>query len=317
MNREGMNDEALAVTPDIPLRERQLVVNGVRLHLVEAGPEDGPLVILLHGFPEFWRAWERQLGPLARAGFRVVAPDLRGYNLSEKPPGVEAYRVGVLQEDVAALIRALGHRRARVVGHDWGGIVAWALALRQPGVVERLVILNAPHPAAFRRVARKPAQWRRSWYIFLFQLPWLPERLLPRFGRWALRGTNPRAYSEAERQLYEEAWAQPGAATAMIHYYRAMLRFGGRQKGGSAQEVPPLRLPTLVLWGERDVALLPELANGLERWVPGVRVVRFPRASHWVMRDEPVRVNNLLIEFLSGEVPSAEAGRDFVPSSDP
>lgn len=275
----------------------QIVVNGVRLHYMEAGEKSGPLVVLLHGFPEFWRAWEGQIGPLARAGFRVVVPDLRGYNLSEKPPGVDAYRVGNLQEDVAALIRALGHERAHVVGHDWGGIVAWALAIRQPEVVERLVILNAPHPAAFRRVARKPAQWRRSWYIFFFQLPWLPERFLHRFGAWALRGTNPKAYSGEDRRLYREAWDQPGAKTAMINYYRAMGRAGGTRGGGRSSQV---RAPTLLLWGERDVALLPKLADGLEPYVPDLRVVRFPRASHWVMRDEPVRVNNLLIGFLSG-----------------
>ncbi|WP_051935439.1 alpha/beta fold hydrolase [Deinococcus sp. YIM 77859] len=275
------------------LTEHQVVVNGVRLHYVAAGPRDGPPAVLLHGFPEFWRAWERQIGPLARAGFRVVVPDLRGYNLSEKPPGVAAYRVGRLQADVAALIHALGYGRAHVVGHDWGGIIAWALAVRQPEVVDRLVILNAPHPAAVRRVFRKPAQWFRSWYIFFFQLPWLPERFLRRFGRWALRGTNPAAYTEEDRRLYEEAWAQPGAATGMINYYRALFRF--RREG----QDPLVRVPTLVLWGERDVALLPELASGLERWVPDVRVIRFPRASHWIMRDEPVRVNNLLMEFLS------------------
>lgn len=279
------------------LSHGQVIVNGVRLHYVEAGPQEGAPVVLLHGFPEFWRAWERQIGPLARAGFRVVAPDLRGYNLSEKPPGVDAYRVGTLQEDVAALIRALGYDRARVVGHDWGGIIAWALAIRQPEVVERLVILNAPYPAAARRVARKPAQWRRSWYILFFQLPWLPERFLHRFGAWALHGTNPRAYTDEDRRLYREAWDQPGAATGMINYYRALQRSGGaRRDSVRATEV---RVPTLVLWGDRDVALLPELADGLERWVPDVRVVRFPRASHWVMRDEPVRVNNLLIDFLS------------------
>jgi pimeloyl-ACP methyl ester carboxylesterase len=280
------------------LTHHQVVANGVRLHLVAAGPEDGPLVVLLHGFPEFWRAWERQLEPLARAGFRVVAPDLRGYGLSEKPPGVDAYRVGALQQDVAALIRALGRERAHVVGHDWGGIIAWALAIRQPEVIDRLVILNAPHPAAFRRAFRKPEQRKRSWYIFFFQVPWLPERMLPRFGRWALRGTNPAAYSERDRALYGEAWAQPGAATAMINYYRAMLRPGPARKG-QEKKGEQVRVPTLVLWGERDAALLPELADGLERWVPGVRVVRFPRASHWVMRDEPVKVNNLLVEFLS------------------
>ncbi|MEW6422229.1 MAG: alpha/beta fold hydrolase [Deinococcota bacterium] len=279
------------------LTEHQVVVNGVRLHYVAAGPEDGPPVLLLHGFPEFWRAWERQIGPLARAGFRVVVPDLRGYNLSEKPPGVAAYRVSTLQKDVAALIHALGYRRSHVVGHDWGGIIAWALALRQPEVVDRLVILNAPHPAAARRVFRKPAQWIRSWYIFFFQLPWLPERFLPRFGRWALRGTNPAAYTKKDRHLYEEAWGQPGAAAGMINYYRAMLRFRGR--GSDRGQDMRVRVPTLVLWGERDAALLPELADELERWVPDVRVIRFPRASHWIMRDEPVRVNNLLMAFLS------------------
>ncbi|EYB68425.1 Alpha/beta hydrolase fold protein [Deinococcus phoenicis] len=302
------------------LSERELVVNGVRLHLVEAGPADGPLVVLLHGFPEFWRAWERQIGPLARAGFRVVVPDLRGYNLSEKPPGVAAYRLHTLQSDVAALIRALGHERvgherAHVVGHDWGGIIAWALAIRQPEVVERLVILNAPHPAAARRVFRKPAQWRRSWYIFFFQLPWLPERFLHRFGAWALHGTNPAAYTDRDRQLYRQAWDQPGAATAMINYYRAMGR-PGRSPGksqGRGEKDEQVRVPTLVLWGERDAALLPELADGLERWVPDLRVVRLPRASHWVMRDEPVRVNNLLTGFLSAP-PTATAVRAILES---
>lgn len=279
------------------LTERDLTVNGVRLHVIQAGPEDGPPAILLHGFPEFWRAWDRQIGPLARAGWRVTVPDLRGYNLSEKPPGVAAYRLHTLQKDVGALIRALGHTRAHVVGHDWGGIIAWALAIRQPEVVDRLVILNAPHPAAARRMARIPAQWARSWYILFFQLPWLPERSLHRFGAWALRGTNPDAYTAEDRELYREAWDRPGAASAMINYYRALARSGG---GSGDEAALRVNVPTLVLWGERDAALLPELADGLERWVPGVRVVRFPRASHWVMRDEPLRVNNLIIDFLSG-----------------
>ncbi|MFD1730552.1 alpha/beta fold hydrolase [Deinococcus malanensis] len=168
--------------------EHEIRVNGVRLHYVEAGPAAGPLVVLLHGFPEYWRAWEHQIGPLARAGFRVVAPDMRGYNLSEKPQDIEAYRVQTLQEDIAKLIRALGAGRAHVVGHDWGGIVAWQLAIRQPEAVDRLVILNAPHPGAARRGMKHPEQLKRSWYVYLFQLPVLPELLLERFGRWALRG---------------------------------------------------------------------------------------------------------------------------------
>ncbi|MBZ9713562.1 alpha/beta fold hydrolase [Deinococcus multiflagellatus] len=283
-------------TEQAGLTHHHIVAGDVRLHYVAAGPVDGPPAVLLHGFPEFWRAWERQMGPLARAGFRVIVPDLRGYNLSEKPAGVEAYALHTLQQDVAGLIRALGYEQAHVVGHDWGGIIAWALAIRQPEVVRRLVILNAPHPGAARRVRRQPAQWRRSWYIFLFQLPWLPERLLDRFGQWALQGVNPAAYTDRDRELYRQAWHQPGAATAMINYYRA-LRLAGRGHSGPLQ----VSAPTLVLWGDRDVALLPELADGLERWVPGVRVVHFPHASHWLMRDEPLRVNNLIAEFLAEE----------------
>ena len=275
------------------LTHHHIVANGLRLHYVAAGPQDGPPVLLLHGFPEFWRAWERQIGPLARAGLRVIVPDLRGYNLSEKPAGVAAYRLSTLQRDIAGLIRALGYERAHVVGHDWGGIIAWALAIRQPEVVRRLVILNAPHPGAARRALRRPAQWRRSWYILFFQLPWLPERFLQRFGRWALRGVNPDAYTPRDLALYHEAWDQPGAATAMINYYRALRLTTGEH---AALQV---RAPTLVLWGERDMALLPELADGLERWVPDLRVVRFPHASHWVMRDEPLRVNNLISAFLA------------------
>ncbi|SMB90446.1 alpha/beta fold hydrolase [Deinococcus hopiensis] len=282
---------------DQGLKHHHILTNGIRLHYVAAGPEDGPPTVLLHGFPEFWRAWERQIGPLARAGFRVIVPDLRGYNLSEKPPGVGAYRIDTLQRDVSGLIQALGYERANVVGHDWGGIIAWALAIRQPEVVDRLAILNAPHPGASREGFRKPAQWRRSWYIFFFQLPWLPERFLHRFGEWALRGSQPDAYTPQDRELYRQAWDQPGAATAMISYYRALGRSAGAASASDA--ALQVRVPTLVLWGDQDGALLPELADGLERWVPDVRVVRFPRASHWVMRDEPLRVNNLISEFLS------------------
>ena len=285
------------MTADQGVSHHHIVANGIRLHYVAAGPENGPPVLLLHGFPEFWRAWERQIGPLARAGLRVIVPDLRGYNLSEKPAGVRAYRLQTLQQDISGLIRALGYERAHVVGHDWGGIIAWALAIRQPEVVRKLVILNAPHPGATRRAFRKPAQWRRSWYIFFFQLPWLPERSLHRFGAWALRGVNPDAYTPGDRELYRAAWDQPGAATGMINYYRALGRSAGA--AGADDKSLQVRVPTLVLWGERDVALLPELASGLERWVPDVRVVRFPRASHWVMRDEPLRVNNLISGFLT------------------
>ena len=275
------------------LRHTERLVNGVRLHCAEAGPETGQPVLLLHGFPEFWHAWDRQIGPLARAGFRVVVPDLRGYNLSEKPPGVENYHIDTLVGDVAALVHDLGHERAHIVGHDWGGVIAWAVAISRPGVVDRLVILNAPHPGAFGRELRRPEQKKRSWYVGFFQLPWLPERLLVPFGRWALAGARPGSYSAADLRLYQAAWTRPGAATAMLNYYRALMRFGnvrGRQ----------VQAPTLLLWGEKDMALVPELAEGLEKWVPNLKTVKFPKATHWLMRDETLRVNQELLAFLEG-----------------
>lgn len=274
-----------------PWTDRLRHVNGIRLHCLEAGPESGPPVLLLHGFPEDSRAWKKQIGPLARAGFRVVAPDLRGYHLSDRPAGVQAYRIDTLLDDVVALIHSLGYTRAHVVGHDWGGIIAWALAIRSPEVVDRLAVLNAPHPAAFRRELRRAEQKRRSWYVAFFQLPWLPEQLLPLLGRYALHG-RPGSFSAADLTGYQAAWSQPGAASAMIHYYRALVRFGN-------VEGARVQAPTLLLWGMQDVALVPELSEGLEEWVPDLRVMRFPDATHWLMRDEPVRVNNLLTEFLA------------------
>ena len=274
-----------------PWTDRLRHVNGIRLHCLEAGPESGPPVLLLHGFPEDSRAWKKQIGPLARAGFRVVAPDLRGYHLSDRPAGVQAYRIDTLLDDVVALIHSLGCARAHVVGHDWGGVIAWALAIRSPEVVDRLAVLNAPHPAAFRRELRRAEQKRRSWYVAFFQLPWLPEQLLPSLGRYALHG-RPGSFSAADLAGYQAAWSQPGAASAMIHYYRALVRFGN-------VEGARVQAPTLLLWGMQDVALVPELSEGLEEWVPDLRVVRFPDATHWLMRDEPVRVSNLLTEFLA------------------
>ena len=194
---------------------REAVVNGVRLHYVEAGA--GPLAVLLHGFPEFWYAWRRQIGPLAAAGFRVLAPDLRGYNLSDKPRGVGAYRVEALTADVAGLIRRAGERTAAVVGHDWGGVLTWLLPLHYPELVHKRVNLNAPHPAALRRELRRGTdQLLRSWYAFFFQLPWLPEAMM-RAGDFSLlrrmlrrEPVHPGAFSEADVEAYKHALAQPG-----------------------------------------------------------------------------------------------------------
>jgi pimeloyl-ACP methyl ester carboxylesterase len=291
-------------------------VNGVRLHWVEAGA--GPLVVLLHGFPEFWYEWRHQIPALAAAGFRVVAPDLRGYNLSEKPKGVGSYRVSVVLEDVVALIRHLGAERAHLAGHDWGGVIAWRLGIRRPEVVERLAIITAPHPAVFGRELMHPRQFLRSWYAGFFQLPLLPEAvfrandhaMLERILRNSPR--KPGAYTDDDIRLYKEAVSQPGALTAMINYYRAFGRRTARGRhegdgagGGDGDSV--VRRPTLVIWGEQDSALTTHNLDGLEAYVPDLRIERIPDASHWVPADAPERVNELLVGFFGGAGKTAAA----------
>ena len=272
----------------------------VRLHYVEAG--SGPLVLLLHGFPEFWYGWRAQIGPLAEAGFRVVAPDLRGYNLSGKPAGVGAYTMERVAGDIARLIPALGEERASVVGHDWGGIAAWWFAMRHPALLERLAVLNAPHPAAMTRMIASPLQWLRSAYVLYFQIPWLPEATIQAADFAVLRllfRTDPHrreAFTEADIDRYVAAMRQPGALTAALNYYRATM-----QSNPLAQQsnFRPIQHPTLVIWGMGDRALGPELAEPERRWVPEFHIERLPKASHWVQHDEPERVNELLREFLA------------------
>ncbi|WP_336343977.1 alpha/beta fold hydrolase [Halalkalicoccus ordinarius] len=290
----------------------ETIVNGVRLHYVEAG--EGPLVVLLHGFPEHWYAWRKQIPALVDAGYRVVVPDMRGYNTSEKPHGVEAYRMRELVGDVVGLIETCDEERASVVGHDWGGAIAWEVAARHPGSVDRLCVLNAPHPAAYRRelLSRQSDQARRSWYALFFQLPWVPEALFRAFDDRAVEGLlredpeNPEAFDEEAIDRYKRACTRPGAMTSMINYYRAAFRgqlrslLPGRSLPDYARE-GRIDRPTLLIWGMRDRALSPRLTEGLERWVPDLRVERLPEASHWVQADEPDRVNELLTGFLDDD----------------
>lgn len=287
----------------LDVQHRWVKVNGVRLHYVEAG--SGPLVVLLHGFPEFWYAWRRQIPALAAAGYRVIAPDMRGYNLSSKPGGVNCYTIDKLTRDIAELIQSFGQGKAALVaGHDWGGVVAWHLPIFHPGCLERLAILNAPHPARFVEELRRWDQLRRSWYILFFQMPWLPELLLRWRGREALARLLSRdpvragAFSAEDISSYQEAFERPGVCTAALNYYRAAIRGVLRR--------PPLRIcsiqtPTLVIWGERDRYLNPRLCEGLEPWVRRLRVEKLAGASHWVMADEAERVNELVLEFISVE----------------
>src|SRR5512143_2764172 len=209
------------------IQDQLISSNGIRLHVAQAGPKDGPLVILLHGFPEFWYGWRHQIPYLAQAGYRVWAPDQRGYNLSDKPHGIAAYSLDRLAADAVGLIDAAGCERACLVGHDWGGGVAWWAAASYPERIERLVIINAPHGSVFRRaVQRNPIQMLRSWYFLFFQIPWLPEA----FWRWSIRRpmqgrmTRNGVFFDGDPELYRRAWSQPGALTAMINWYRAALR---------------------------------------------------------------------------------------------
>ncbi len=290
------------------LVHREGAVNGIRLHWVEQGA--GPLVVLLHGFPEFWYAWRRQLPALAAAGFRAVAPDLRGYNLSDKPPGVSAYRIEALLADLEGLIETLGggaDAQAHVVGHDWGGAFAWYAPLFLPQRLLSLTLLDAPHPLAFRRELRSnPDQRKKSSYVFFFQLPWLPERAIRKGNFAALEKmlrrdpVTPGAFTDEDIRLYKQALGRRGALTAAVNYYRAALRFPPRVHGRTW----PVDLRTLLVWGTRDRYLGPKLLEGLDRWVPNLTIERV-EASHWIQSDAPERVNELLVRFLG----SVSSGR--------
>jgi epoxide hydrolase 4 len=297
----GMAEQQAQGLLSSELREGYAEIGDVRLHYVEAG--DGPLIVLLHGFPEFWYGWRLQIKPLAAAGFRVVAPDLRGYNLSSKPDGVAAYDTDPLVADIRGLIHERGAQSALLVGHDWGGTVAWATAMNHPEVVERLAILNAAHPRKLLQGLHHPGQLRKSWYFFFFQLPGVPESVVHanhwHFFRNFVDDASP-AYTPEEIDRYVEAWSQPGAASGMINYYRASVR----QKNPEAQ-LRPISAPTLLIWGQRDRYLGPELAEPDHNDVPNLdRVERLPDASHWVHHDEHERVTQLLIDFFAPALPT-------------
>src|SRR5919202_5732283 len=238
---------------DARLVHRYAELGDVRLHYVEAGT--GPLVILLHGFPEFWYSWRHQITALATAGYHAVAPDMRGYNLSDKPSAVHDYRIDLLARDVARLIRACGAERATVVGHDWGAGVAWQFAMSYPTMLDRLVIMNVPHPIQFLRGMRTWRQLRKSWYIFFFQIPRLPEAILSAgdfsMVRRIFRSDPARtdAFMEEDIDWYIGALRVPGALTGAINYYRALFRRNPVKTRGSLKRIDA---PVLVIWGERD-----------------------------------------------------------------
>jgi len=277
------------------MEHKLIPTNGVTLHAVAAGPEDGPLVLLLHGFPEFWYGWRRQIPALAAAGFRVLAPDQRGYNLSDRPRALSAYSLDALANDALGLIDASGRERVYLVGHDWGAMVAWWVALIAPHRVQRLAILNVPHPTvAYRALRTSPEQMLRSTYAAFFQLPRLPEAFLRRGGAaWMLRASSrPGTFTRADLTCYREAWSRPGALTAMLNWYRAALRYPFRPP---MERVQP---PTLILWGRHDTALRWQSALESLKLCEQGELIYYP-ASHWVQHEMAEQVSRELLGFFA------------------
>jgi epoxide hydrolase 4 len=266
--------------------------NGIRIRYVESGT--GPPIVFLHGFPDFSYSWRHQFPALSRAGFHCIAPDLRGYNETDKPKRVRDYRVAELVKDVHAFIQHTAGSSAVVVGHDWGGVIAWRLAMQHPESVRKLVILNAPHPATYNREFKRVGQLLRSWYAGAFQIPALPELLLSSFHFRLL--THAAARNEQEREVYEEALSQPGALRSALNYYRAAFRDMVARR--FAQPVTKIAVPTLVLWGERDHALSQRLLEGLEQYVDNLEIIRFADVGHWLHIDAADRVNEELLRFI-------------------
>lgn len=283
------------------MTEEFIRVNNIQLHYVEQGK--GELVILLHGFPEFWYGWRNQLPVLAQQ-YRVVAPDMRGYNLSDKPANVSDYNMEHLAKDIAELIKALGEERAIVVGHDWGAAVAWAVAALHPEVVKKLAILNVPHPSEMKRALMgfNFSQWKKSWYIFFFQLPFIPEKIVgsERFFRQMFDSMrmNKNASMEEDIKKYVEAYRQPGMVKATIAYYRAAFReiFSSESKA----RFPKIKAPVLMLWGEHDKALGKEMTYNTKQYCEGsFEIIYDPTSGHFIQHDNPDLVNSRLLHFFS------------------
>ncbi|KIL43758.1 alpha/beta fold hydrolase [Jeotgalibacillus campisalis] len=274
--------------------------NGITLHVGTAGKQDGPLAVLLHGFPELWYSWREQIDTLVEQGYRVVVPDQRGYNKSDKPLGEQAYVLDQLRDDVIGLIESFGHEKAVVIGHDWGGVVAWHLAGTRSEWVEKLVILNSPHPAVLKdTMKRKPVQFLKSLYVFFFQIPKLPEWLLQknqfkRLKKALLSTSRPYAFTEKDLELYEEAWSRPGSLTAMINWYRALK---AKQK---QEDSPVITVPVQIIWGIQDTFLSLAIAEENEKQCSNVSTVLVD-ATHWVHIEQPKLVNNHMTTFLKGK----------------
>ncbi|MGH7280567.1 MAG: alpha/beta fold hydrolase [Polyangiaceae bacterium] len=268
--------------------------DGVRIHAETRGDSKNPAVILLHGFPQFSRAWVHEAERLASEGFYAVAPDMRGYGKSDKPKDVGSYKGERLALDVKEIVSALGKDRVKLVAHDWGGVVAWMAAAKYPELFEKHVSVNGPHPDQIKRALKSSQKQRnKSWYIFFFQVPFLPETFLKTkvAMKMVFGSAKAGAFSQEDLDAYLEQARTPGAAHAMINYYRASARY-------RAERLPNVKVPTLVLWGDNDVALGPDVIRDLDKRVDRLEIEHFPQASHWVIEDEPDLAHEAIVRFL-------------------
>lgn len=284
---------------NLTLEYSYIPTNGIRLHVIQAGPVDGPLVVLLHGFPEFWYGWKKQIAGLTEAGFRVVVPDQRGYNLSDTPKEVKAYRLEELTEDIVGLIDELGGKDCYLAGHDWGAVVAWYVAMTFPERVRKLAILNVPHPQVMLDFFRKhPRQLLKSWYIGYFQIPGLADWSIKanNFQQAAsalLKSSRPGTFSEVDIAEYKNAWKNSGGMTGMLNWYRAL----GRYRPTMPEDIR-LHMPVRILWGKRDAFLSHEMAADSAKFCDRVEVIMFENATHWVQHEEAKAVNEALVKFF-------------------
>ena len=286
-----------------PLEFRVFHINGVALHVVLAGSASAKPLVFLHGFPEFWFAWRHQIDHFASSGYRVIIPDQRGYNLSEKPAGIASYSIDLLAKDVVGVLDTVTDSKAFIVGHDWGAIVAWYLAARYSERVRRTAMLSVPHPRiVIKNLIRNPTQLRRSWYLLFFQLPWLPEWML-RGRDWAplvqaLRDTSPRGvFSDADLEQYKESWSRKGALTAMLNWYRAALL--SPSKLAVDPEASRVKVPALLILGKNDQFAGEAMARESLHYCDDGHLEMLETAGHWIHHEEPTQVNTLLSQFFA------------------
>ena len=288
---------------DMELEEKFITTNDIRLHVVVAGPQSGPPVILLHGFPEFWRGWLKQIPALVKAGFRVIVPDQRGYNLSDVPKGVKAYALPQLGTDIIGLLDHFGIDKVDLVGHDWGAVVAWSVALTYPQRVRRLGILNVPHPMVMLHfLTHSPRQMLKSWYVGFFQIPALAEWIVKQdnfaVGERSFRATSqPGTFSDEEIAHYKQAWTNSGGVTGMINWYRALVRYRSPLPADIR-----LHMPVLIQWGKQDAFLMHEMAEESLKLCDQGRLIFYDQATHWVQHEAAEQVNHALVDFLQDEI---------------